>query len=207
MSSGNGFRNSQLIIMVSSSVAAVGGNAVRCIIMIKLKPSCAYLVAFFHALFVPCPCLLILPDSSKSNQMLVIYVPWLQRIFQTEALSLSDLAYIIVVTSSMVVLDTARKVLFPDRQESQVGSFHLKSAYWRYSVQFTPNGEATIHIKISECDRSRRFECMKRYPSFLFNVPPSFLFNVPPCFFSMCRLPSAYLSLAPRPCNRYITLH
>lgn len=59
--------------------------------------------------------------------MLVIYVPWLQRIFQTEALSLSDLAYIIVVTSSIVVLDTARKVLFPDRQESQVGSFHLKA--------------------------------------------------------------------------------
>lgn len=62
-----------------------------------------------------------------SNQMLVVYMPWLQQIFQTEALSLGDLVFIVVVTSSMVVLDTARKVFFPDtdtdRQDSQVRGF------------------------------------------------------------------------------------
>lgn len=54
--------------------------------------------------------------------MLVVYIPWLQRIFQTEALSLGDLVFIVVVASSMVVLDTARKVFFPDTdgQDSQV---------------------------------------------------------------------------------------
>lgn len=49
--------------------------------------------------------------------MFVIYLPWLQRVFQTEALSLVDLLFIAFVASSMVVLDTARKVLFPDRQQ------------------------------------------------------------------------------------------
>ncbi|CBJ31177.1 testis secretory pathway calcium transporting ATPase [Ectocarpus siliculosus] len=54
--------------------------------------------------------------GSLVGQMLVVYVPWLQQIFQTEALSLNDLAFIVFVASSMVALDTARKVLFPDRQ-------------------------------------------------------------------------------------------
>lgn len=53
--------------------------------------------------------------------MLVVYLPWLQRVFQTEELSLNDLLYIFLLTSSMVVLDTARKMLFPDRlQEAHV---------------------------------------------------------------------------------------
>lgn len=49
-------------------------------------------------------------------QMLVVYLPWLQHVFQTEALSLNDLAFIAFVASSVVALDTARKLLFPDRQ-------------------------------------------------------------------------------------------
>ena len=49
-------------------------------------------------------------------KMLVVYLPWFQHIFQTEALSLNDLAFIVFVASSMVALDTARKLLFPDRQ-------------------------------------------------------------------------------------------
>lgn len=49
-------------------------------------------------------------------QMLVVYLPWLQQVFQTEALSPNDLAFIVFVASSMVALDTARKLLFPDRQ-------------------------------------------------------------------------------------------
>lgn len=53
--------------------------------------------------------------------MLVVYLPWLQRVFQTEALSLGDLLSISLVACSMVILDTARKMFFPDRlQESPV---------------------------------------------------------------------------------------
>eukprot|EP00904_Undaria_pinnatifida_P004944 jgi/Undpi1/157/HiC_scaffold_1.g00154.m1 len=60
--------------------------------------------------------------GSLVGQLLVIYMPWLQQIFQTEALSLHDLVFIILVTSSMVILDTARKFFFPDRQgESSAG--------------------------------------------------------------------------------------
>lgn len=55
--------------------------------------------------------------------MLVIYLPWLQQVFQTEALSLHDLVFITFVTSSMLILDTARKVLFPDHQGEPSVSF------------------------------------------------------------------------------------
>lgn len=55
--------------------------------------------------------------GSLVGQMLVVYCPPLQRIFQTEALSLNDLLYIVFVASSMVALDIARKVLFPDHQQ------------------------------------------------------------------------------------------
>ncbi|CAM9587881.1 unnamed protein product, partial [Laminaria digitata] len=59
--------------------------------------------------------------GSLVGQMLVIYLPWLQQVFQTEALSLHDLVFITFVASSIVLLDTARKVLFPDHQgESSV---------------------------------------------------------------------------------------
>ncbi|CAM9720643.1 unnamed protein product [Pylaiella littoralis] len=54
--------------------------------------------------------------GSLVGQMLVVYLPWLQHVFQTEALSLNDLAFIAFVASSVVALDTARKLLFPDRQ-------------------------------------------------------------------------------------------
>lgn len=53
---------------------------------------------------------------TRLTQMLVVYLPWLQQVFQTEALSLGDLVFIVFVASSMVGLDTARKLLFPDRQ-------------------------------------------------------------------------------------------
>eukprot|EP00752_Nemacystus_decipiens_P005424 g4916.t2 len=54
--------------------------------------------------------------GSLLGQMLVVYLPWLQRVFQTEALSANDLAFIVFVASSIVALDTARKLVFPDRQ-------------------------------------------------------------------------------------------
>lgn len=48
-------------------------------------------------------------SGSIIGQMLVIYVPFLQNVFQTEALTLYDLGRILVVTSSVFWVDEARK--------------------------------------------------------------------------------------------------
>lgn len=97
------------------------------------------------------------------SQMLVVYLPWLQRVFQTEGLSLNDLLFILLLTSSMVVLDTARKVLFPDRlQEPHVSyesKVHQNKQYFlllvevQYSVlrgRVSPTG-ATSTRKVYVC--------------------------------------------------------
>ena len=47
-----------------------------------------------------------------SGQLLVVYFPPLQRVFQTEALSLSDLAYIIAVSCTVWIGDELRKWYF-----------------------------------------------------------------------------------------------
>lgn len=46
---------------------------------------------------------------SLVGQLAVIYVPFLQAIFQTEALSLGDLIYLVLITSSVLIVDEARK--------------------------------------------------------------------------------------------------
>jgi Ca2+-transporting ATPase len=50
---------------------------------------------------------------SIGGQMLVIYFPLLQKIFKTTALSFFDFVFIIILSSSMVALDTCRKHYFP----------------------------------------------------------------------------------------------
>ena len=47
--------------------------------------------------------------GSVVGQLLLIFCPPLQHIFQTEALSFSDLGYIILLSSSVLWLDTVRK--------------------------------------------------------------------------------------------------
>ena len=47
------------------------------------------------------------------GQVLVVYFPPLQKVFRTEALALSDLLIVVVLSSTMIVLDTVRKVYFP----------------------------------------------------------------------------------------------
>ncbi|KAK9476446.1 hypothetical protein V1514DRAFT_311422 [Lipomyces japonicus] len=49
--------------------------------------------------------------GSLLGQLAVIYVPFLQRVFQTEALSLTDLALLIVIASSVLIADEIRKYL------------------------------------------------------------------------------------------------
>jgi Ca2+-transporting ATPase len=46
---------------------------------------------------------------SLGGQLLVIYFPWLQEVFQTEALGLMDLAGLVLLTSSVFWVDEARK--------------------------------------------------------------------------------------------------
>ena len=46
---------------------------------------------------------------SVAGQLAVIYLPPLQAVFQTEALSLGDLFWIVSLSSSVLLLDTIRK--------------------------------------------------------------------------------------------------
>ncbi len=46
---------------------------------------------------------------SLAGQLLVIYFPWLQEVFQTEALALSDLLGLVVLCSTVFWADEVRK--------------------------------------------------------------------------------------------------
>lgn len=58
------------------------------------------------------PAFLWAVGGSVIGQFLVVYFPPLQEVFQTEALSLHDLLYIISLSSSILWLDTLRKKFF-----------------------------------------------------------------------------------------------
>jgi P-type Ca2+ transporter type 2C len=47
--------------------------------------------------------------GSLLGQLAVIYFPPLQRVFQTEALSLMDITFILCLAFTLVILDTVRK--------------------------------------------------------------------------------------------------
>lgn len=48
-------------------------------------------------------------SGSLVGQLLVIYLPWLQDVFQTEALGIVDLIFLIGLASSVFWVDEARK--------------------------------------------------------------------------------------------------
>jgi magnesium-transporting ATPase (P-type) len=58
------------------------------------------------------PAFLWAVGGSILGQLLVIYFPPLQEVFQTEALSLFDMLYIILLSSNVLWLDTLRKKFF-----------------------------------------------------------------------------------------------
>jgi len=62
----------------------------------------------------PCsnPAFLWAVGGSILGQLLVIYFPPLQEVFQTEALSIHDIIYILILSSSVLWLDTLRKKFF-----------------------------------------------------------------------------------------------
>ncbi|CAJ0862953.1 6368_t:CDS:1, partial [Entrophospora sp. SA101] len=47
--------------------------------------------------------------GSLVGQMFVIYVPFFQSIFQTEALTIYDLTWLFIITSSVFLFDEIRK--------------------------------------------------------------------------------------------------
>lgn len=59
------------------------------------------------------PAFLWAVGGSVVGQLMVIYFPPLQEVFQTEALPLRDLMYIITLSSTVLLLDTVRKRFFP----------------------------------------------------------------------------------------------
>lgn len=58
------------------------------------------------------PAFLWAVGGSIVGQLAVIYFPPLQEVFQTEALPIGDLFYIVALSSSMLLLDTVRKKFF-----------------------------------------------------------------------------------------------
>ncbi|CAB9523428.1 Calcium-transporting ATPase type 2C member [Seminavis robusta] len=69
---------------------------------------CFYEIDFFSN-----PAFLWAIGGSIVGQFCVIYVPFLQEVFQTEALTLHDLLYIIALSTSILWFDTLRKKFFP----------------------------------------------------------------------------------------------
>ncbi|KAF0688184.1 Aste57867_20189 [Aphanomyces stellatus] len=68
--------------------------------------------------------------ASLLGQLMVIYVPFLQATFQTEALSLGDLAYMTVIASSVFIVDEVRKFWASPRATSRwVWSGQKKKKY------------------------------------------------------------------------------
>lgn len=51
--------------------------------------------------------------GSIIGQLLVVFWPPLQSVFQTEGLTLRDMGYIVLLSSNVILMDTIRKVCFP----------------------------------------------------------------------------------------------
>ena len=54
---------------------------------------------------------LLAVGGSLLGQLLVIYLPLLQSVFQTCALSVTDLLFLVTIASSVLVLDETRKLI------------------------------------------------------------------------------------------------
>jgi len=81
--------------------------------------------------------------GSILGQLLVVYWPPLQKVFQTESLMYSDLAYIVILSSSILLLDTIRKKLFRKifSDEYHASPRATASRLWR--LPFSRNANTT----------------------------------------------------------------
>ena len=92
------------IFGVSSIVAYDGGNFVRGPHLHRVVPSYHYLknMPFIWAV-----------GLSMLGQFLIVFAPPFQQVFQTEAIGFRDIMYIAMLSSTILLLDTARKLFLP----------------------------------------------------------------------------------------------
>lgn len=71
---------------------------------------------------------LVAVTLSVVGQMLVIYFPPLQRVFQTEALTANDILFLVALTSSVFVISEIKKFLERLLQRRRAGGqYYSKS--------------------------------------------------------------------------------
>jgi len=84
--------------------------------------------------------------ASLIGQLLVIYFPPLQAVFQTESLSLQDILFLIAITSSVLVVSELWKIYLRKCEKS---NWSLKSLFDRKHKQYQEpknNGDASLHM-------------------------------------------------------------
>ena len=80
---------------------------------------------------------------SLLGQLAVIYFPPFQKIFRTEGLSTEDLLLIVIITCTMLLLDTLRKLYFPAIfTEAVAGNVNKRSNSLGWSNSFVANNSA-----------------------------------------------------------------
>jgi Ca2+-transporting ATPase len=80
--------------------------------------------SIFDIGFLSNPAFLYSVGGSMIGQLLVIYVPFFQSIFQTEALSLWDLLWILSLSSSVFWVDEARKKWLKVSRDKRVLTYY-----------------------------------------------------------------------------------
>lgn len=88
--------------------------------------------------------------GSIVGQLLVIYFPPLQEVFQTEALPIFDLLKIVILSSSVLVLDTIRKKFFRGFcSDSRTGPYINRRRKKRRDGAFRRTGRRSSHTSVS----------------------------------------------------------
>mmetsp|Transcript_18992 Transcript_18992/g.41371 ORF Transcript_18992/g.41371 Transcript_18992/m.41371 type:complete len:1141 (-) Transcript_18992:1302-4724(-) len=88
--------------------------------------------------------------GSIIGQLLVIYFPPLQEVFQTEALPIFDLLKIVILSSSILVLDAIRKKFFSGFcSDSRTGPYISRRRKKRRDGVFRRTGRRSSHTSVS----------------------------------------------------------
>jgi len=99
---------------------------------------------FYELNFFSNPAFLWAICFSFVGQLLVVYFGPLQEVFQTEALQLSDLLYVMVLSSCVLMLDTLRKKYFSSSCVDSVQTKHLYSERLDKKIGYESEEDATL---------------------------------------------------------------
>ena len=93
--------------------------------------------------------------GSIIGQMLVIYTPPLQSVFQTEALSVVDLILLLSITSSVFILDEIRKLFLKLRTAKKTLDRKVIGFVWNYLTYelcgFLSFGQPVVSLNFLPC--------------------------------------------------------